>query len=138
MPITDEHKRLVYSAVVSGASDLYRMTVTIATTFLGGGLLYVEKFADINRLKLQPFSYPLILLGFGFLLLIFAIAASVWSQRLTLSAGNEVIDPNCRPDRVARLYRKATRRTIAANWFLILGMLLLFLFAYLNLVLIGD
>lgn len=44
--LSDENKRAVYSACVTESAELYKVIVAVATTFLGGGLYYVEKFVD--------------------------------------------------------------------------------------------
>jgi hypothetical protein len=131
--LSDENKRAVYSACVTESAELYKVIVAVATTFLGGGLYYVEKFVDPKSLTIAPYCYPAIILSVGFSFLISCVAASIRSQRLDLSAANETIDPKSDDMKIARLYKSSTRWLNISNVCLVVGMVLVMLLGLLNL-----
>lgn len=135
--LTPENRRAVYAACVSMSGELYKTIATIATTFLGGGLYYVEKFVDMKALASTRWHNPaIILLSSGFLFLVTCVAVGIWSQRVTLAGGNATIDDGCSNDRVNRLFKKSDRLLNLANALLIMGMFSIMLFGVMNIFLL--
>jgi len=122
---TREDKRLIYQTVASGASGLYKTTLTIASTFLGGSLLFLEKFAP------HPSTWSKLILAFGWLLLVAAIGLTMRVQRLNNRCGYYALEE--KRDRSDAIYKQADRWTEGGNWCLILGIGVIMLFGFLNL-----
>jgi len=119
-----EDKRLIYSTVASGASDLYKMTLTVASSFLAGSLLFLEKIAP------SPTQCSKWLLGLGWLAFVAAICLVVRVQRLNLQSGTAALEG--RWDDSAKIFGRADIFTALANWSLIVGMASIMLFGFLN------
>ncbi len=120
-----EEKRLIYATVASGASDLYKMTLTVASSFLGGSLLFLERFAP------HPSVFSKLILGLGWLSLVLAVGSTVYVQLLNNRSGCLAVDEKW--DQALVIQRKAEKWTTGANWFLIVGMGLIMFFGFVNL-----
>jgi hypothetical protein len=110
-------REAVFNSVVSEAAGFYRVIVTVASSFLGGTLLFVERIAPTPR----PFW--LVVLGVGWLCLIASITAAVtWVRRLNLESGHLALSGQY--DGARRIDHRSRRWSSVAAGCLAVGMLL--------------
>lgn len=82
---TEVTSDVVFQAIVDQALAFYKLIVTVASTFLGGTLVFIEKIAP------NPTRCSLWLLGAGWLLLIATILCVAIVHRLNLQSGKHVM-----------------------------------------------
>jgi divalent metal cation (Fe/Co/Zn/Cd) transporter len=115
----------VFQVVVEEARALYKLIVTVASTFLGATLLFMEKIAP----KPEPMS--LIVLGLGWASLIGSILAVLRVHLLNLRSGTNVVQR--RNDLAAPIDKKNEKLTGAASIMLAIGLLAIAVFGLWNL-----
>lgn len=117
MSENDELSRdVLFEATVTAAGGFYRSVLTVASAFLGGTLVFMEKIAP------TPSCPSLIALALGWSALIASIACVVRVQRLNVDSGWRALDGK-RED--ARAIDERTRRlSSAATWLLVAGIFL--------------
>ena len=75
----------VFSSLVKAAADYYKTIVTVASSFLGGTLIFLEKIA------VNPSFGSTVLLGIGWLLLVLSILAILLVERWNLESGRQAL-----------------------------------------------
>jgi hypothetical protein len=122
----DEHvsKDAVFSSIVSEAACFYKMIVAVASSFLGGSLIFMEKIAP------DPSTFSLVVLGIGWLALMASIALVATVRRLNLESGWRAMGGNY--DEARRIDKKTRSRSKWSTRLLILGMSAIMVFGVLN------
>ena len=116
---------LIFSTIAQEAAGFYGLILTLATSFLGATLVFIDRIAP------KPQHWTLILLGLGWLCLIAAVSliASVRWRNIESGRTAHAGDWEKESDE-----EKMTRKlTVGAVFFLVIGMSLVTLFGFLNL-----
>jgi hypothetical protein len=128
MDIQDQavEKKDIFAAMVTSAADYYKTIITVATLFLGGTLLFLEKLAPASENIVGKW-----LLGFGWALLILSIVAIAAVQLINIESGRRVMIGE------APRALKIDRLTGALSWVALisitLGISCVMIFGYRNL-----
>ena len=109
-------REVVFTTAAAEAAGFYKYIITVASSFLGGTLLFLERVAP------HPTTLSLGLLGLGWLLLIVSIGTVAWIRRLNLESAQRALAG--RYDDARRFDRQGRRFAIAATLCLAGGMLL--------------
>jgi hypothetical protein len=117
-------KEGVFSSIVSEAAGFYKVIIAVASSFLGGSLVFMEKTAP------DPTTFSLVVLGIGWLALIASIALVVTVRRLNLESGWRAMEENY--DEARRIDKKTRKRSKWSARLLIFGMSAIMLFGVLN------
>ena len=115
MKIEDQvSRKALFTAIVSEATGFYKIVTVIASSFLGGSLLFMEKIA------VKPKPWTLVILAGGWLLLMASIGLIAWIRCLNLDAGQMALEGKY--DEASVVDRKKRRLSIAALVALMAGM----------------
>ena len=79
-------RREVFSTIVAESSAVYKLIVTVASSFLGGTLLFLERIAP------HPLGWSLVILGLGWLALIVSIIIVVYVRMYNIRSGQFVLE----------------------------------------------
>lgn len=74
-------EQLIFSSIVTEAGGFYSAILTIASSFLGGSLLFLEKITE------APNPISLYFLGLGWICLVFSIISIIFVRRRNLDSG---------------------------------------------------
>jgi hypothetical protein len=133
MPKEEDQQRLavtpdvLFQAVVDEARAAYKLIVTMASAFLGGTLLFLEKIAP------NPARCSIVVLGLGWSLLICSILCVLRVHYLNLKSGTHVL--NGRYELAQPIDEKNDRLTMVASLLLVGGLLAIAVFGIWNLAL---
>ncbi len=110
--------------IVEECRGFYKHVLAIATAFLGGTLLFLEKISP------NPSGLSLVLLGIGWTLLIVSILAVIWVRRLNIECGrltlrNEIVEAEA-------IHCRSRKFTTAAGFLLGFGMGFVMAFGLVN------
>src|SRR6266516_2684474 len=108
-------KEDVFKSIVSSAVEFYKLIITVASAFLGGSLIFIEKLAPSQMLTKGSVR----ILGSGWLFLILAIIAVGVVQRYNLRSGQLVMDGQVEKSR--KIDSWTSRGTTLAIFSLALG-----------------
>jgi len=114
----------IFKAIVTNALAFDRIRLTVASSFLGGSLLFMEKIAP------RPSALSLCLLGIGWFLLVVCIGCVAWTQRTELKSGRESLEG--RFDEARQIDITASAFSTVGTWTLTIGMLLIMVFGLMN------
>ena len=117
-------KEQVFLSVASEAAGYYKLIVTVASSFLGGSLLFLERIAP------RPSQFSLVVLAAGWASLIASIGLVAWIRAKNLESGALVLAGDY--DRAKTI---DSTKMFLSNWatvLLCLGMLLIMLCGLLN------
>jgi hypothetical protein len=109
-------REVVFSTAATEAAGFYKFIITVASSFLGGTLLFLERVVP------HPTSLGVALLGLGWLFLIASIAAVAWIRRLNLESAQRALAGKYNDAR--KFDRQGRRFSVAATLCLAGGMLL--------------
>jgi hypothetical protein len=123
---TEVSSDTVFKAIVDQALSFYRLIVTVASTFLGGTLVFIEKIAP------APTQCSLWLLGAGWLFLIATILCVAFVHRLNLQSGKHVMAG--RNDLAAPIDVKSRFLSTMTSILLSAGLLAIVAFGMVNLI----
>lgn len=113
-----------FRIIVGECRAFYKQVVTVATLFLGGTLLFIEKITP------HPAQCTLVILGLGWLSLVLSILGVTWVRRDNIECGRLVL---CDQEGEARaIQRRAQRFTDASGILLAIGVFLVMLFGFVN------
>jgi hypothetical protein len=115
----------VFTVVAQEASEFYKLITTIASAFLGGVLVFVEKITP------KPSHSSIIVLGIGGALLVLSIGAIAYVRIKNLVSARCLLDGNL--DEATRLDHKKEVMSHVSVWLLMAGMACITLFAAMNL-----
>lgn len=122
---TDITRSDIFSSIVSEAGSFYRTIITVASTFLGGTLLFLERIAP------RPSIHSVIVLAIGWFCLIAAILFIIFVRALNLRSGQYALEG--RFDKAHKLDTRKWALTVCAAWALTLGLLCIMWFGFVNL-----
>jgi len=133
MAIEDEAvgKKEIFAAIVASAAEYYKTVVGIATAFLGGTLLFIEKLSPAGA---KP--HATVLLFLGWVLLIFSILCVTLVQRWNLESGKRVMRGKI--EAAEKLDERTARFSSAAIVCLTAGIFFITIYGYVNLIHFGD
>jgi hypothetical protein len=118
-------KDALFSSIVAEAQGLHRQMVTIAVTFLGGTLLFLEKIAT------EPTVFSMLFLILGWAALIASVALSSFVRLKNLDAGRYALEEKY--DEAARIDRRKECLSIVTIWCFIAGISFITIFGIVNL-----
>lgn len=118
-------KDTVFNVLATEAGGYYKSILTVASSFLGGSLIFIEKIAP------TPSKCSLYLLGVGWLLLICSIATIIFVRRLNLDSGWKALEGNF--NEAKEIDVKTRNYSTAATVLLFLGLILIMMFGFVNL-----
>ena len=114
----------VFKATVKEAGDFYKLTVTVAISFLGGTLLFAEKISA------EPLKWSSWILYAGWLFLVLSICCVTWVRMKNIYSGTLVL---CGKNNDAiQLDKKKYFITEVSFIFLVIGILLVLVFGGVN------
>ncbi len=119
-------KDTILTVLATEAGGFYNLVITIASSFLGGSLLFIEKIALI------PSNSSLYLLGLGWLALIGSIVAISFVRRLNLDSGWKALEEKF--DEAKVIDAKTRKLSTGAIVLFSIGLFLIMLFGIINLV----
>jgi len=123
-------KDTLFNSIVKEAGEFYNLVLTVASAFLGGTLLFLEKIAP------QPVKWSLCILALGWLSLIVSIGLAVYVRLKNLESGRLALEGKY--DDAAKLDRKKECHCVCMTWTLLLGVLCVAAFGMINLILKGP
>jgi len=74
-------QELVFATIAQEAAGFYGLILTLATSFLGGTLVFIDRIAP------SPARWTLALLGFGWLSLIASVSLIAWVRWRNIESG---------------------------------------------------
>jgi hypothetical protein len=122
----------LFRAIVESATEYYKLMITIASAFLGGSLLFVEKLSP----SANPLKSHVILLGCGWLFLVVSIILILVVQRSNLKSGKLVMEGKM--EEAAKIDCHTGCESTWALVALALGIVLIMLYGLLNLLRIAT
>lgn len=117
-------KAALLQSITTEASGFYGQIVTVASAFLGGSLLFMEKIAPVRV------GFSLLFLGLGWLALVASIGCVARLRHMNLMAGGLAMDGNY--DKARRINRHTDQLSAWSQGLLILGMASLVVVGLLN------
>jgi hypothetical protein len=128
MSVEDESvsKKDVFAAVVASATEFYKTVLSVATLFLGGTLVFIEKLTPGGASTNGKY-----LLGIGWVLLICSICCVALVQRWNLESGKQIMEGQI--NKAQRIDKRTSVFSSLAIAALILGISFLMSFGYMNL-----
>lgn len=127
-PTTDEDyvsKNVLFQSIATEAGGFYGLVITVASSFFGGTLLFMDKLAT------DPVRCPVLLL-LGWIALVASIALIGWVRLANLISGRLALEDE--HDDARRLDRRKERAAFWGLGMLTAGMILILLFGFVNLV----
>lgn len=127
-PISSDNvsRAALFDSIVKEASEFYKLVLTVASAFLGGTLIFLEKIAP------PPVPWWLfVLLCIGWLCLITAICILAIVRTKNLESGCHALDNNF--EAAQAIDAKKERYTEWTLWLLIAGVCCITLFGIINL-----
>jgi len=113
----------ILKITASEAAGFYKLIVTVASSFLGGSLVYFDKVVRFQTKSFLWFLYA------GWLALVISICAIIWTRRLNLKACSFVMKGSEEDHIEAQKFdNKAMNWSTASTFLLALGMCLLMCF----------
>lgn len=125
--VANEDRRLIYTTVAQGANDLYRTMITVASSFLGGSLLFLEKFAP------SPPRWSMWLLALGWGALVLSVMCTARVLRLNNISGRHALENKW--EESGKVWKNADRYTDWAGYSLCVGIAMIMLFGFINVML---
>jgi len=122
---TEQQRKMAFEATAKEAAGFYNMMLTIATAFLGGTLLFLEKFVVTS-----VFLPSIIILTFAWLLICVAIICVIRIRELNLRSGKYFLDG--RVDKAREIDNRNKRLTKFSVISLGMGIFLLVVFGIVN------
>jgi len=119
-------KDALFDSIVKEAGGFYNLILSVASAFLGGSLLFLEKIAP------KPVVWSLPILGLGWLALIVAIGLSAYVRLENLEAGRLALEGKY--DEAKKLDRKKECCCIGMLWTLLIGVFLVAAFGLVNII----
>ena len=117
-------KAALLQSITTEASGFYGQIVTVASAFLGGSLLFMEKIAPVRV------GFSLLFLAFGWLALVASIGCVARLRHMNLMAGGLAMDGNY--EKARQINRHTDRLSAWSQGLLILGMASLVIVGLLN------
>ena len=117
-------KDATFAGIVAEAGGFYKSVLTVASSFLGGSLVFMQRIAP------NPSTVSLIVLGIGWVLLVACVAVVVFVRRLNLDSGRQAL----RSEYAAaeKIDQKTRGLSNWATWLLIGGIFMVMLFGMMN------
>jgi hypothetical protein len=115
----------IFTAIVAEAGGYYKLVITVASSFLGGSLLFLEKNSP------KPSALALVVLLVGWVFLLGSIVSIAHVRRLNLESGWHTLEKRFRES--GKIDRETRAWSQFAVWLLGLGLLLVLLFGFINL-----
>ncbi|MHC4662847.1 MAG: hypothetical protein ACYS8W_14285 [Planctomycetota bacterium] len=120
-------REAIFSAIVAEAGGFYKIITTIGGGFLGGSLVFMEKIAPHPaKWTLWHFLLP------AWILILASGAIVVFVRRKNLESGRLALEGKF--DDAIKIDRQTSRLSTIVTFVLIIGVLLLMLFGFANLV----
>jgi len=110
----DISREALFNSIVESASQFYGRLVTVASAFLGGSLVFLERLSQ----HATPGSFVFLVLGWLFL--VASIGLVVLVQRGNLESGRQALRGDT--ENASNIDRWTRRASSAAALFLVLGM----------------
>lgn len=118
-------KDALFASIVTEAQGLHRQLVTIAVSFLGGTLFFLEKIAA------EPTVLSMLFLILGWVALIASVALSSFVRLKNLDAGRCALEEKY--DEAARIDRRKECLSIVTIWCFVAGISFITIFGIVNL-----
>jgi hypothetical protein len=115
----------LFDAIVTEATGFYNMLLAVASGFLGGSLVFIEKIAP------SPPRWSLAILGIGWASLLFSLMVIIWVRRQNLESGKKALEKDY--SSAKNIDQKKDKLTTWATILLALGVSSLLLFGMINL-----
>jgi len=120
----------LFNSIVKEAGEFYSLVISVASAFLGGTLLFLEKIAP------HPFKWSLCILAFGWLSLIMSIGLAVYVRLKNLESGRLALEGKY--DEAQKLDRKKECCSVCMMWTLLFGVFCVAVFGMINLIFKGP
>lgn len=120
-------KDTLFNSIVKEAGEFYNLILTVASAFLGGSLLFLEKIAP------QPVKWSFCILGFGWLSLIISIGLAAYVRLKNLESGRLALEEKY--EEAKKLDRKKECCTVCMMCMVLFGVLCITIFGMINLIL---
>ena len=117
-------KSAVLQSVTAEANGFYGAVVTVASTFLGGSLLFLEKFAPAES------NWSIYIIGFGWIALAAAIGCIARVRFMKSAIGKAFLED--RHDDASKIDKQTALLSNLAQWLLIGGMVALVVVGIVN------
>ena len=117
-------KEAAFAAIVAEAGGFYKSVLTVASSFLGGSLLFMHRIAP------DPSRLSLVFLSIGWGLLIICVALVIRVRRRNLDSGWQALEGKY--DRAKEIDESTRRQSDWAMWLLIIGMAAIMSFGMIN------
>jgi len=114
----------LFTVIAAEAAGYYRTITTVASAFLGGSLLFLDKLAS------RPSTLSLFVLGGAWICLIASIACTAWVRRKNLDSGWKALEQ--RFEDAQGIDKKTRGWSTVGIVSLIFGMCLLMIFGMMN------
>lgn len=121
----DRRSELIFATIAQEAAGFYSLILTVASTFLGGTLVFIDRIAP------DPVGWSLMVLAVGWLSLLLSVTLIAWVRWRNIESGRHAQDGIW--DKVERQESVTRAMTKAAIGALVVGMLLVTVFGFVNL-----
>ena len=118
-------KEALWDSTVREGSGLYNQVVVVASSFLGGSLLFIEQIASNIE------KCTLCLLFIGWFCLISSICLLLWIRRINLVSHRYGLEENW--EKALEIAPMNELRTTCMTWLLVAGIFFITLFGAINL-----
>lgn len=118
-------KATSFTAIASEASGFYTTIITVSSSFLGGSLVFIEKFAPSSSRSWEALLYA------GWIFLILSMFGIIWVRLNNIKSGTLALRDDYHES--SKLDNKKELATQASAYFSILGISFIVLFGMVNL-----